>query len=67
MAKYKCVQGFVVPELIGYEDEATGNDFTVEAGEVWLREDVEIPMLTQENGRWLDITEDTIKKHFEKI
>lgn len=66
MTKYKCTKGLVIPELIGYEDEATGNDFIVEVGEVWIREDDENSMLTQENGRWLDIGEDTLSSHFEE-
>lgn len=65
MDKYKCVKRLIVPERIGYEDEATGNDFVVEVGEVWWREG-ESSMLTQECGRWLDIGENTISEHFDQ-
>lgn len=66
MNLYKCTKGLVVPELIGYEDEQTGNDFVVEVGEVWTKEEGE-SLLSQENGRWLDIDEETLEEHFEKV
>lgn len=66
MIKYRCFKKLIVPELIGYEDEETGNDFVVEVGEVWDRENEEDSMLTQEDGSWLDIGEDTLESHFER-
>ncbi|NIK12850.1 hypothetical protein [Alkalibacillus almallahensis] len=67
MTKYECIKGLVVPELEDYEGMETGNDFIVNVGTIWLQEDKDSPMLTQENGNWLDIDEQTLDEHFIEV
>lgn len=67
MNQYRCIKRLVLPELYEPEGEETGRDYLVEVGEIWNQEEEWSPMLTKEDGSWLDITERTLEEHFEKL
>lgn len=68
MTKYKCIKKLALPELEEYNGMATGNEFVVEVGEVFLAEGDETDFLEKEDGsRWLQIEDDILDGHFERL
>ena len=67
MKQYRCIKRLVLPMLDEPQGNYMGEEYPVEVGEVWDREDEYSAMLTHEDGSWLDIEEDTLEEHFEEL
>jgi hypothetical protein len=67
MTKYKCIKRLVVPELEDYDGVQTGNDFIVEVGEVFVKEDGEELLTNDIDGTWVQLDDHTLEEHFKDM
>lgn len=67
MVEYRCIKKLVVPELDDPEGIETRNEYIVDVGEIWEKVEESSYMLTNQDGKWLNIDGDMVDEYFEKL